>query len=271
MVILKKSIPRRTFLRGAGAAIALPMLGAMTPAFAVETKRPIRMAFMQTPNGIFNLNHEFTPKTEGADWEMTPTLKPLEAFRDRIVIPSGLDQQMAAGRDGEVGGDHPRACTAWLTGTHAKMTSGADIRGGVSVDQIAAREFGKSTQLASLEVSLECDPSSLDEDTARALVVAGTKIWLHGDANANFARIDREIDGLPGDELAIKRTLTIEDGEAKVLEICADARRLREIEEALQDDGGWVQQALDRLQREGIVLALDDRYLTLALPENPYW
>ncbi len=155
MVILRKSIPRRTFLRGAGAAIALPMLGAMTPAFAVETKRPIRMAFMQTPNGIFNLNHEFTPKTEGADWEMTQTLKPLEAFRDRIVIPSGLDQQQAAGRDGEVGGDHPRACTAWLTGTHAKMTSGADIRGGVSVDQIAAREFGKSTQLASLEVSLE--------------------------------------------------------------------------------------------------------------------
>src|SRR5882672_5422153 len=155
MVILKKSIRRRTFLRGAGAALALPMLDAMTPAFAVETKRPIRMAFMQTPNGIFNLNHEFTPKTEGADWEMTPTLKPLEAFRDRMVIPSGLDQQMAAGRDGEVGGDHPRACTAWLTGTHAKMTSGADIRAGVSVDQIAAREFGKHTQLASLEIGLE--------------------------------------------------------------------------------------------------------------------
>ena len=67
------------------------------------------------------------------------------------------------------------------------------------------------------------------------------------------------------------RTLTVEDGEARLLEICADARRLREIQEALQDDGGWIQQALDRLQREGIVLALDDRYLTLALPENPYW
>ena len=155
MVILKKSIPRRTFLRGAGAALALPMLDAMTPAFAVDTTRPIRMAFMQMPNGIFNLNNEWTPKTEGAGWEMTTTLKPLEAFRDRIVIPSGLDQQMAAGRDGEVGGDHPRACTAWLTGTHAKMTSGADIRAGVSVDQIAAREFGKHTQLASLEIGLE--------------------------------------------------------------------------------------------------------------------
>src|SRR5580704_19221745 len=155
MVIFKKSIPRRTFLRGAGAALALPMLDAMTPAFAVDTPRPIRMAFMQTPNGVFNLNNEWTPKTLGTDWETTRTLKPLEAFRDRLVVISGLDQQQAAGRDGEVGGDHPRACTAWLTGTHAKMTSGADIHAGISVDQIAAKEFGQYTQLASLEVGLE--------------------------------------------------------------------------------------------------------------------
>jgi Protein of unknown function (DUF1552) len=155
MVILKKSIPRRTFLRGAGAALALPMLDAMTPAFAADTARPIRMAFMQTPNGIFNLNGEWTPKTEGAGFEFTRTLQPLETFRDRMVVISGLDQQQAAGLDGEVGGDHPRACTAWLTGTHAKMTSGSDIRAGISVDQIAAKEFGKYTQLASLEIGLE--------------------------------------------------------------------------------------------------------------------
>jgi len=155
MVIFKKSIPRRTFLRGAGAALALPMLDAMTPALAADTKRPIRMAFMQTPNGIFNLNNEWTPKTEGADYELTRTLQPLAAFKDRMTVISGLDQQQAAGRDGEVGGDHPRACTAWLTGTHAKMTSGADLRAGISVDQIAAKEFGKYTQLASLEMGLE--------------------------------------------------------------------------------------------------------------------
>jgi len=155
MVILKKSIPRRTFLRGTGAALALPFLDAMTPALAADTKRPIRMVFMQTPNGIFNLRNEWTPKTEGADYELTRTLQPLAAFKDRMIVLSGLDQQQAAGRDGEVGGDHPRACTAWLTGTHAKMTSGADLRAGISADQIAAREFGKYTQLASLEVGLE--------------------------------------------------------------------------------------------------------------------
>jgi hypothetical protein len=155
MVIRKISIPRRTFLYGAGAAVALPMLDAMTPAFAQEAKRPIRMAFMQTPNGIMNLKNEWTPKTEGADWEMTRTLEPVAPFRNNLVVMSGLDQQQAAGRDGEVGGDHPRACTAWLTGTHAKMTSGADLRAGISADQIAAKEFGKYTQVASLEVGLE--------------------------------------------------------------------------------------------------------------------
>ena len=155
MVIHKISIPRRTFLHGAGAVVALPLLDAMTPAFAQEAKRPIRMAFMQTPNGIMNLKNEWTPLKEGADWEMTRTLEPLSAVRNNLVVLSGLDQQQAAGRDGEVGGDHPRACTAWLTGTHAKMTSGADLRAGISADQIAAKEFGKYTQLASLEIGLE--------------------------------------------------------------------------------------------------------------------
>src|SRR5262245_65630738 len=155
MVIRKIHIPRRTFLRGAGAAVALPFLDSMTPALSQEAKRPIRMAFMQTPNGIMNLKNEWTPAKEGADWEMTRTLEPLAPFRNNLVVPSGLDQQQAAGLDGEVGGDHPRACTAWLTGTHAKMTSGADLHAGISVDQIAAKEFGKETQVASLEIGLE--------------------------------------------------------------------------------------------------------------------
>src|SRR5713101_1078601 len=155
MVIFKKSIPRRTFLRGVGATVALPVLDAMTPAFAAPTTRPIRMAFMETPNGIMNLKNEWTPKTVGADWEMTRTLEPLAALKDRMVVISGLANQQAAGLNGEVGGDHPRACTAWLTGAHAKMTSGADLRAGISVDQIAAKEFGKYTQLASLEIGLE--------------------------------------------------------------------------------------------------------------------
>ena len=155
MVIFKVAIPRRTFLRGVGATLALPVLDAMTPAFAAPSTRPTRMAFMQTPNGIFNMNGEWTPKTVGANFELTRTLEPLAAFKDRMLVISGLDNQQAAGLTGEIGGDHPRACTAWLTGTHAKMTSGADLHAGISADQIAAKEFGKYTQLASLEIGLE--------------------------------------------------------------------------------------------------------------------
>src|SRR5450759_889338 len=86
MVITKKSIPRRTFLRGAGAALALPMLDSMTPALAIESKRPIRMAFVEVPNGIMNLNSEWTPKGEGADFTLSPIMQPLEQFRDRMPV-----------------------------------------------------------------------------------------------------------------------------------------------------------------------------------------
>jgi len=153
-VITGKSIDRRTFLYGTGAALALPLLDAMTPALAVDAARPTRLGWFQTPNGIMNLQNEFFQKTAGPI-ELGPILQPLADFKDRLLTFSGLDSQQAAGLGFEIAGDHPRACTAWLTGTHAKMTSGADLHAGTSVDQIAAKEFGKYTQLASLEVSLE--------------------------------------------------------------------------------------------------------------------
>jgi len=156
MLIFKKSLSRRAVLRGAGAARALPMLDAMIPASAVaapETVRPIRLSFIEVPNGI--MMDRWTPKTEGADFAITPILEPLAQFKDRMLILSGLDQHQAEALANEVGGDHPRACTAWLTGAHAKMTSGADLRAGISVDQVAAQEFSKYTQLASLEIGLE--------------------------------------------------------------------------------------------------------------------
>jgi len=156
MVVTRRSVDRRTFLRGTGAALALPLLDAMTPAFAVDKVRPTRLGFVQVPNGIMNLQNQFAPKATGALTEDLPAiLRPLSDFRDRLLVLSGLDNQQAAGLGFEIAGDHPRACTAWLTGTHAKMTAGADLRAGTSADQIAAREFGKETQLASLEVSLE--------------------------------------------------------------------------------------------------------------------
>lgn len=155
MLIFNKSLPRRTFLRGVGASLALPFLDAMVPVFGATAlaQRPTRLAFVSVPNGI--MMDKWTPATEGTGFAYTPVLQPLEKFRDRILILSGLDQNETEKLEGEVGGGHPRACTAFLTGTHAKMTSGADVAAGISVDQIAARHFGKETQVASLEVGIE--------------------------------------------------------------------------------------------------------------------
>jgi hypothetical protein len=90
MLVSKKSIARRAFLRGTGAALALPVLDAMTPAFATPPARPVRMAFVEVPNGI--MMDKFTPATEGADFALTPILEPLAGFRDRMLVLSGLDQ-----------------------------------------------------------------------------------------------------------------------------------------------------------------------------------
>ena len=157
MTIFKKCIPRRTFLRGAGTALALPVLDAMFPAFASAAQtgsgRATRLSFFTVPNGI--IMEKWTPAASGSGFELSPILEPLAAFKDRLLVISGLANNEAHKLEFEIAGDHPRACSAYLTGTHPKMTSGADIRCGVSVDQIAAKEFGKYTQLSSLEMGLE--------------------------------------------------------------------------------------------------------------------
>src|SRR5439155_16442428 len=157
MLVFKKSIPRRAFLRGAGTALALPLLDAMVPAFAspAETaaKTAKRLSFFTVPNGM--IMEKWTPAAVGSSFELTPIMEPFAAFKDRMLIIGGLANNEARKLEFEINGDHPRACSAYLTCTHPKMTSGADIRCGVSVDQIAARELGKHTQLASLEMGLE--------------------------------------------------------------------------------------------------------------------
>src|SRR5258708_15151114 len=178
MVITGKFVDRRTFLRGTGAALALPLLDAMTPAWAADRARRIRMGFVQVPNGIMNLKNEFAPAGAGGPLQELPhILQPLAGFKDRMLVFSGLDNQQAAGLGYELGGDHPRACTAWLTGTHAKMTAGADLHAGVSVDQIAAKEFGKETQLASLEVSLESADVLGSREAAYSCAYYNTLSW----------------------------------------------------------------------------------------------
>jgi hypothetical protein len=178
MTIFKKAIPRRTFLRGAGTALALPVLDAMTPAFAtpaqIASAAATRLSFFTVPNGI--IMDKWTPAASGAGFEMTPVLEPLAPYRDRMLVLSGLANNEARKLEFEIAGDHPRACSAYLTATHPKMTSGADIRCGVSVDQIAARALGTRTPLPSLEIGLEMPMAGACE-SAYSCVYYNTLVW----------------------------------------------------------------------------------------------
>jgi hypothetical protein len=153
----RRALSRRTMLRGFGAALALPMLDAMVPAMATAAtnaaKSPaLRLAFTYVPNGV---NYkEWLPKGEGASYELSRILKPLAKHQDNMLVLTGLDIHNGNAL-GDGGGDHARAGASYLTGVHCRKTIGADIRGGVSADQIAAATVGSKTRLASLELGCE--------------------------------------------------------------------------------------------------------------------
>src|SRR5688572_7153120 len=168
MIVIGRHLPRRTFLKSLGTAIALPYLDAMTPAFAsaagvqASAGKPAlaaaaarqRLIFTYIPNGV--TMEAWTPAATGSTFEYTRILKPLEAFRDRTLVLSGLAHKNAYAL-GDGPGDHARAAACYLTGVHPKKTAGADIKNSVSVDQIAAQQIGTGTRFPSLE--LGCDDS----------------------------------------------------------------------------------------------------------------
>ncbi|MBI3894441.1 MAG: DUF1552 domain-containing protein [Acidobacteria bacterium] len=176
MMIFKKTLPRRTFLKGVGATLALPLLDGMIPAFAstpTGSKAATRLAFVYIPNGA--IQDKWTPATVGAGFKMTPILEPLAAFQDQLLVLSGLSSVQAIGLAGESEGPHPRACVTYMTGVHAGTrnirTGEAQVSAGISVDQVAAKELGKYTELGSLEIGIEsigigaCDGSCAYTDT----------------------------------------------------------------------------------------------------------
>jgi hypothetical protein len=149
MVIATKPLPRRTVLKGIGATLALPLLDAMAPALraARGAVPPSRFAFVYVPHGV--ILDRFTPKTEGADFEFQPILKPLEGFRDRLTVVSNL----AGPPDG--GSGHVGAGASWLSGTTAKRTQAEDVRLGTTLDQLLAQQLGQDTMFPSLELATE--------------------------------------------------------------------------------------------------------------------
>lgn len=156
MIVTKMSLPRRTFLRGVGATLAIPLLDAMVPAFTPTAKSaaaPVRrLGFVYSGNGY--LRDHWVPKAVGSSFEFTPALQALAPYRDRLLIVSGLANLQAEAM-GDATGPHSRASAAWLTGAHAKQTEGADVRAGTSADQIAAAALGTETPLSSLEITTD--------------------------------------------------------------------------------------------------------------------
>jgi hypothetical protein len=153
MFISKLSLSRRTFLRGAGAAIALPLLDAMMPALTPYAKAAAaprtRFGAIYIPNGA--IVDELFPKSFGTGWEFTPILKPLEPFKDRLVIVKNLTRS----HPGSQVGDHAVSVGGYLTGVWPKRTEAEDVLANTTIDQVVARQIGQDTPLPSLEVATE--------------------------------------------------------------------------------------------------------------------
>ena len=184
MFVTKNALPRRTFLRGIGAALGLPLLDAMVPAMTALAQTPAkpvrRLGFIYLPNGVarnFTGINYWTPLGEGASFEFSPILTPLAPYRDRLVVVSGLAQHQADAFDDGANGDHTRGTSSWLTGVHPKRTEGADVRNGVSADQIAAAEIGGDTALPSLELAIDLNFLGGQCENSYACVYMNTLSW----------------------------------------------------------------------------------------------
>ncbi len=174
---MSRFIHRRTVLRGAGVAIALPWLEAMTPRLArgnAPKAGPLRLAFLYVPNGM-HMPH-WTPSKEGHDFDIKPTLEPIAKHKDRLTLLSGLTLDGArAHNDG--GGDHARSAAAFLTGAHPKKTDGADIHNGVSIDQAIAQAVGHETRFPSLELGLEGSSQAGSCDSGYSCAYSSNLAW----------------------------------------------------------------------------------------------
>ena len=154
MFVTKRTIARRTFLRGAGAGIALPLLDAMVPAFAATTPAVPRLGFIYAGNGIVHAN--WNPTAEGKSFDLPRNLQPLAPVRDRLNVLTGLAHREADTK-GDGTGDHPRSSAAWLTGVHAydRTRPGVEVKLAMTADQIAAGKIGAESPVASLELSVD--------------------------------------------------------------------------------------------------------------------
>ena len=272
-IVTKRHLARRTVLRGLGATIALPFLDGMVPAFAnsrsVAAALPLRVGALYAPNGM-NMR-DWTPAVEGAAFELTPILQPLAPFRDRMVVLSGLANNAADQLPGEGSGDHSRSSAAYLTGAHAKKTEGADLENGISMDQVAAKEFGRHTQLASLELALEANDMAGGCEHGYSCAYTGTVSWasattplpMENDPRAVFERLFGSSDSTEREarlaRLRMERSI-LDAVSERLAQLrkglgASDLRKVTEYVDAVRDIERRIQVAEDQSNRELPVVA----------------
>ncbi len=169
---------RRTVLRGLGTTLALPWLESMLPSAAraagQPTQLPNRMAFVYVPNGAHMV--DWTPETAGDDFELPYILEPLNPFKANLTVHTGLACDKARPH-GDGPGDHARSLASFLTGAQAKKTHGADIKVGISVDQVAAQRIGDRTKFPSLEIGCDSGPQAGNCDSGYSCAYSANASW----------------------------------------------------------------------------------------------
>jgi hypothetical protein len=262
MFVTKMALPRRTFLRGVGVTIGLPLLDAMVPALSAMSRtaaNPVpRMLWTYVPNGI--LLEDWYPNGkqgvagEGDAFQLSTTLKPLAKFKDQLLAVQGLASPSAESH-GNSRAPHTKAHTAYLSGARAKYTEGADIELGETVDQYAADVLGKETPLRSLEIALEANYMTGNCDNGYACVYQSAMAWktptaplpgetnprviferLFGDGSTGAARLQRLrenrsiLDAMTADMAGLQKKL----GASDQLKISQYVETIRDVESRIQ-------------------------------------
>jgi hypothetical protein len=178
MFVTKKAISRRTVLRGIGTTVALPLLDAMVPALTAVQNTPAkavrRLGVVYHPNGVIYEN--WLPKGTGRAFTLSPILEPLEPFRDKLVVLTGLSSHQAEAL-GDGGGDHSRATGSYLTGVHVKKSDSV-VGNSISMDQIAAKFLERETQLSSLQLTVDDNSLVGSCDVGYSCAYSSTLSWL---------------------------------------------------------------------------------------------
>lgn len=178
MKIQRSSLNRRAVLRGLGLSVGLPWMESIAPAVDLtsetESGGSRRMAFLFVPNGVHL--PDWTPEKEGYGYDLPHILQPLKSVQDDLLVISGLTHDKGRA-NGDGAGDHARSASVFLTGSQPRKTNGADIRSGVSVDQVAARLGGNETRFSSLELGCEPGRSAGNCDSGYSCAYSSNISW----------------------------------------------------------------------------------------------